>query len=379
VARMLDMIRQSAVPANLMRTAAKGALALPEPEMVEILAYLAAHPVFGEQARLTLAGWDEASLVAICADTQTPGPVLEYFISPENHRPAVLKALLSNEALPDERIAIAARSATVGMARDLLEHPRIQTSVPVLRALAENPNLGHAIHQALQQRLEELGIHPNEGAFELDDFAAPSGVVPYEVQHAAEIMAEEGKPFQLVMEHPDEEDLLAALAPLAGVGMQGNASSGIKLAEVKAPEHKERISVLQKIARMSVGDRVQLAMKGTRDERFILIRDGSKVVSLAVLESPKVTETEVEAYASMKNVQESVLRTIASKRRFLKQYVVIRALVNNSRTPLDVSLPLMNHLLMTDLRHLSMNKNVGEMLRKIALKQYRDKLESRKT
>ncbi len=376
---MLDMIRQSAVPATLMRTAAKGALALPESEMLEILVYLAAHPVFGEQAQLTLAGWEESSLVAICADTQTPASVLEYFISPENHRTAVLRALLSNEAVPEERIAEAARSAAVGMARDFLEHPRIRASVPVLRALAENPNLGHAIHQALQQRLEALGVHPNESAFELEDFAAQSGTVPYEVQHAAEIIAEEGKPFQLVMEHPDEEDLLAALAPLAGVEVQGSAANVARLAEVKAPEHKERISVLQKIARMSVGDRVQLAMKGTRDERFILIRDGSKVVSLAVLESPKVTETEVEAYASMKNVQESVLRTIASKRRFLKQYVVIRALVNNPRTPLDVSLPLMNHLLMTDLRHLTMNKNVGEMLRKIALKQYRDKLESRKT
>ena len=377
--RMLDMIRQSAVPANLMRTAAKGALALPEPEMLEVLVYLAAHPVFGEQARLTLAGWEEASLVAICADAQTPLSVLEYFVSPANHRTAVLKALLSNEAVPEERIAQAARNATVGMARDLLEHSRIQSSVSVLQAMLANPALGHAIHQALQQRLEALGVSPNEGAFKLEDFAEPAGAVPYEVQHAAEITAEEGKPFQLVMEHPDEEDVLAALAPLAGVEVQGTAPVVTKLAELKVPEHKERISVLQKIARMSVGDRVQLAMKGTRDERFILIRDGSKVVSLAVLESPKVTEQEAEAFASMKNVQEAVLRTIASKRRFLKQYVVLRALVNNPRTPIDVSLPLMNHLLITDLRHLTMNKNVGEMLRKIALKQYRDKLESRKS
>jgi hypothetical protein len=75
---------------------------------------------------------------------------------------------------------------------------------------------------------------------------------------------------------------------------------------------------------MSVGERVQLAMKGTKDERFILIRDGSRVVSLAVLESPKVTDTEVEGFAAMKNVQEIVLRGIAAKRKFMKKYGVIR-------------------------------------------------------
>ena len=56
--RMIDMIRQAAVPATLMRAAARGALSLPESETIEILVYLANHPLFGEQARLTLAGWD---------------------------------------------------------------------------------------------------------------------------------------------------------------------------------------------------------------------------------------------------------------------------------------------------------------------------------
>ena len=67
MSRMIDMIRQSAVPANLMRTAARGALALPAPEMLEILVYLSSHPIFGEQARMTLATWDEASASSTCA------------------------------------------------------------------------------------------------------------------------------------------------------------------------------------------------------------------------------------------------------------------------------------------------------------------------
>ena len=114
-------------------------------------------------------------------------------------------------------------------------------------------------------------------------------------------------------------------------------------------------------------------MKGTKDERFVLIRDGSKVVSLAVLESPKVSDQEVEMFAAMKNVQEDLLRGIARKRKFMKTYAVVRNLINNPRTPLDLSLGLLPHMLSGDLKNLSMNKNISETIRKVALKMFREK------
>ena len=80
----------------------------------------------------------------------------------------------------------------------------------------------------------------------------------------------------------------------------------------------------------------------------------------------------------MKNVQESVLRTIAAKRKFMKLYPVIRSLVNNPRTPIDVGLPLLNHLLLMDLKSLSITKNVGDLLRKMALKLFKDRSETKK-
>ncbi len=53
--RMLDLIRDSELPSNLMQSAARGALAVPPGETIEILVYLAIHhKLFGEQARLTL-------------------------------------------------------------------------------------------------------------------------------------------------------------------------------------------------------------------------------------------------------------------------------------------------------------------------------------
>src|SRR5262249_4767175 len=138
-------------------------------------------------------------------------------------------------------------------------------------------------------------------------------------------------------------------------------------------EEEKRGSVLQKIAKLDIKGRIQLAMKGTKEERSILVRDGTKLVALAVLESPKITDGEVEKFASQKNVLEAVLRAIPMKRRFAKLYPVVRNLVFNPRTPLDLSLGLMKHLLVQDLKHLSGNKEVSETIRKLALKMFKQK------
>ena len=132
-----------------------------------------------------------------------------------------------------------------------------------------------------------------------------------------------------------------------------------------------RLSTMQKLAKMNVGERIKIAMLGSKEERSILIRDGSKLVSSAVLASPKVSEQEVETFASMKNVRENVLRDIARSHKFMKSYVIVKNLCNNPRTPLDLSLALLKNLMPPDLKTLSMNKNVPETLRKMGLKLFK--------
>jgi hypothetical protein len=117
-------------------------------------------------------------------------------------------------------------------------------------------------------------------------------------------------------------------------------------------------------------------LKGTKEERSLLIRDGTKVVALAVLEAPKLSDGEVEKFASQKNVLEAVLRQIPLKRRFMKNYKIVRNLVANPRTPLDLGLGLMKNLLIADLKHLSGNKEVSETIRNLAGKMYKQKLEA---
>jgi hypothetical protein len=126
---------------------------------------------------------------------------------------------------------------------------------------------------------------------------------------------------------------------------------------------EEKASVVQRLANMSVPQKVQAAMKGTREMRAILIRDPNKMVSLAVLSCPKVTETEIESFARMGSVSEDVLRTIAQTRAWVKSYNVVLALVRNSKTPVAMSMMLLNRLNESDIRRLSIDRNIPEPLR----------------
>lgn len=135
----------------------------------------------------------------------------------------------------------------------------------------------------------------------------------------------------------------------------------------------ERQSVFQKISLMSTGERIQLALRGNKEERGILVRDSNKLVSRNVLGSPKITEQEIETFAAMKNVSEEVLRLIGRNRRYAKRYSIVRNLVTNPRTPLELSMSMINRLNHQDIRFLSMNKNVPEAIRKIAIKKVKEK------
>ena len=137
-------------------------------------------------------------------------------------------------------------------------------------------------------------------------------------------------------------------------------------------------TAIQRTQRMSVVQKVKSALTGTKEERMLLIRDSNKLVARAVMQSPKLTEDEVEKYASMKDVCEDALRVITLNRRFMKLYVVVKALVNNPRTPIDVGLHLVARVNEFDLRRLAQNRNVADVIRHTAEKIMRQKQEANK-
>ena len=388
--RMVDLIRNSQVPSNLMQSAARGALSVPPAETIEILVHLALHnKLFNEQARLTLAGWDEKASLAAAADPKTSAEVLGYFVSPENLRPRLLPALADNPSVEEESLDMLATSGSRAVVETLLKSQRVLSSPRLLQALQSNANLRPNELGEIASKLAALETR-RAGDRDATDTGVPdevieSTVTKYLEENAAEVAAEKDKPFEpLGPVHEDAGGEVAASevasADAAGksAAAAGKSAAAAAVHAKKLPVHEDRRdSTLQKISNLDIKGRIALAMRGGKEERSILIRDSTKLVSLAVLDSPKVSETEVEGYALQKNVLESVLRAIPLKRKFAKNYNIMRNLVFNPRTPLDLSLTLMKNLLVHDLKNLSGNKEVSDTIRKLALRMYKQKMEKK--
>jgi hypothetical protein len=401
MARTIDQIRASKLPSNMMQFAARGALQVPAAENIEILVYLARHnPVFREVARMTLAGWDEKASLAAAADPMTPREVLDYFVSPDNLRPVLLPALLENPSIAEGQLVKLAIGASRDSIEVMLKSPRVLLLAGVLQTLRSNPYLKKEEAEELR-RLSTASKAPAaaddsapaveglEAAIETPEAVASSEtegepvgdevVSTYINEHAEDIAAEGDKAFHAI---GGIVDLLGAdYFPITDAAEAPAPAPAAPVAADKPkivaapPGLPKRENALQKISHLDVKGRIQLALKGNKEERSLLIRDGTKVVALAVLEAPKLSDGEVEKFASQKNVLESVLRQIPLKRRFMKNYKVVRNLVSNPRTPLDLGLGLMKHLLIADLKNISGNKEVSETVRKLGLKMYKQKLD----
>ena len=114
---------------------------------------------------------------------------------------------------------------------------------------------------------------------------------------------------------------------------------------------------------LTVPQRLKMAMKGSREQRAVLVRDNNRMIAAAVLSSPKLAETEVEAFARMANVSEDVLRTISMNRSWMRRQAVATALVKNPKTPATISLFLLPRMQQRDVKNLAIDRNVPEALR----------------
>jgi hypothetical protein len=397
MAPILELIKKNAVPVNVMRSAARGALPLPADETLEVLVYMAQHPLFGQDARMTLAGWDpQTALEVLSKDTATP-EVLLYYWQPENRRPVLMPVLIENPAIPENLLMELADTASRETVKMLLASVRARSTPGVVEALLGNSNLtpeeaqelqggGHpepeAALQQPEQTLEEFEVVP--------DPESTAALEAFQREHAAAIAAEEGKPFELVKdEEPAAETTAAAASAGEEAGEQADAvaSASSQAAKEDAltrglsfenPDdfdaaEKKKLTVLQRVSKLNVGQRIKLGFIGGKEERALLIRDTARLVQNAVLSSPKLTDAEAESFAASKNLQENVFREIARQRRFLKLYPVVRNLANNPRCPLDISLTLVKTLHVYDLKSLRHNKNVPDTIRKVAAKLYTEK------
>jgi hypothetical protein len=361
---MLAKLKEGQIPESVRQAAARGVLPVGPEELLGILIFLQKDPdpEIRRTAQETLSSEFNSDLLkTIVESSSTPIEVLEYFGKSPRCSTQIIETLIENKSTPDSTIASLAEQVDAGlMGVILINLVRILRSPFILEALERNPNSTPDLRRQLKEIREEF--------FEKRNTFIPIHRTPAE--NEALEQSREG------LSETAEVEVRTALAVYSGGLKQGEDVAALTLESLAddglgswETEVEERLTAIQKIARMTVAERVQTALKGTREERVILIRDSNRIVSAAVLDSPKLTESEVEAFALMKNVSEEVLRLIGAKREFVKNYTVIHNLVKNPRTPIGTSLTHLNRILTTDLKALSRNKNIPEVLRKTAHRQ----------
>jgi hypothetical protein len=139
--------------------------------------------------------------------------------------------------------------------------------------------------------------------------------------------------------------------------------SGIReLAEAQPVTEQDRANMFLQIQRMSVAERMKLAMLGNKEVRSILIRDPVRTVQVAVVGNPRITESEVERISLSKTVDDEVLRVILSNRDWLKRYPIKVALVGNPRTPVKTSMRLLPHLREKELKDVARSRGLPNVV-----------------
>jgi hypothetical protein len=291
------------------------------------------------QAHTTLASWTLEQLSPLLRRRGASPETLRYFLNQDVLRSELLPTLLANRSTPQDAVADLAAVASMDTIKIMLDNiDRLRTNALV----------------ALKNNSSYMTLYENRQTGVEDGFVFEPNLLEMLIIEARLEDEREGY-VGLTDEEIEEHDKAIAAAEAAG------------------DEEKKQMSVYAKIAKMSVSQKVQAALKGGREERAMLIRDSSKVVSRAVLGSPKLTDAEVENFSNAKNVSDEVLRMISQTRKFMKSYSVMKNLVNNPRTPLDVGLPLLSRLIITDVRAVAINKNISETIRKMAIKMAKPK------
>ena len=286
---------------------------------------------------------------------------------------AELLAVLAGDS--DEMIASRASEAILSASLEsFVEAIKRENALPALfayasRHLADKP----AIRDALVENRNCPAEHLVHVARHLSDAATQALVEDLDRVSASPALA-------AALEHapsltPEQKN---QLRELHGPGHPVDERALADAAAAAEPDAERRQTLIQRIAKMTVAQRVQYAIKGGSDARRTLIRDANKVVQRAVLQSPRLTDQEVEAFAAMSSLTDEVLRLIAGNRAFRKNYLVVRNLINNPKTPLDVTLHMLPMLNPQDLKRLTTNKNVPETLRTTASKLQRTRADQKK-
>lgn len=376
-------------PHPVQLAAARGVLPLPQSDLLEVLVALtdSGDAELAQTARITLGSQDQSGFQSIF-ESQTAAPaVLAFFAAQETLGKEMHGAILTNPNTPIEAVVNFARKTSQGELIELIslnQQLLIQTPA-IIDAIIANPyRTAEAERRAretkreffekergAQQIANELRAQGKDAAAEFieqAEFAEDLEKANLSVEDALflaehiEVPDSDVDDSWLSLEYIEEiyeesEEQRAAVVQriLNDLSMDDEISG-------------ERVSMINRIMRMGIKDRIKMGQKGDREARTLLIRDSNRVVANAVIQNPRITENEVEKIAAMRSVPEDVLRQIANNRHWARNYSIIHNLARNARTPIASAITILSRMQLRDLVALSKNRNVSDAVRRHALR-----------
>jgi hypothetical protein len=333
--------------------AAQGLLPLKSEDLLELWVDLKADPDEGVRAATakSLSSFPASELLPILKNRGTSAPVLAWALTNRPER-ELRETALQNTSTSDETIERLAPSLSAELAElVVINQVRLLRRLSLLEAIESNPSLNND----QKRRLREL-----RETFNIGGVAAPTPPPA-----AAPAPPPEAKVESPLPEAPLEP---VSVASTLGESFPSVDDAMIHILSEEERQQAEKVNTIQKIYRLNTAEKLVTALKGSREERAILIRDPNRLVSSAVLDSPRLTEPEIESFSAMKNVSDQVLRYIGNHREWTKHYAVLKNLISNPRTPVGIALTLVPRLSPRDVRAVSFDRNVPEAVRKAAQK-----------
>ncbi|MBP7146094.1 MAG: hypothetical protein KBD01_01005 [Acidobacteria bacterium] len=339
--RLLEAVRSGAAARPVRLAGARGALPLP-PAVLAALQVLLLDDGEDEvraAAAESLAALDAGSALALAADADAPAEILAWLAAGADGWPEAAATLAGRRTLPREAgHALARCTAPAALDALALNHELLFADPLLARALALNPNLGAAARSRLLDTIDELAKERPQGA-------APTPPPAQDPRLAA---------FGIDAE-------IEALLPALDLDLGQLADMSELLG---SPEDGDEASLYARLSRMNIGQKLRVALLGTREERRILVRDTNRIVAAAVIKNPKFSQPEAEAVSTSRNVGSDTLRLLARHREYSKLYSLQHNLVRNPRCPIDLALNMVAHLNDHDLKLLMKNRNVADAVRR---------------
>ena len=347
---LVERVLASGAPEAIRLGAARGALPIPPLDLAYVQVRLLADPspAVSGSARDSLQRLKGENLLSLFRDPACDTEVLDHFARSGRLTGDPLAAAIAHPAIADATLETLASSAEADtLALIVTNEIRLAAHPVLVTRLRSNPKLpGHLRHRLAELERDVIGREPI-------GFETPSPVAPAPSPEAPPPGGPEAVgPEAIAPEEPLLED---AAPPLLD-----------PQEEQRYEEALRNTDAYQRILHLDVAQRNLLAMKGSAEERAILIRDTARTVAQAVLKNPRLSESEITTFARMRNIHEDILRALATNREWTKAYAVVHALVRNPKTPPGLSVQFLGRLGTRDLKIAMGDKNVPEIVRRNA-------------